>query len=51
MSHPKNKDYVRKWRLSNRDKYLEQHCKQNQKRYYYRQGIKELMKIDPSLFY
>jgi len=51
MTHPKNNDYVRKWREINRQKYLQQHNQQNQKRYYYRQGVKELMRIDPTLFY
>lgn len=51
MSHPKNKEYVRKWRLTHREDYLEQTKRSVYKLYFYRQGVKELMRIDPSLFY
>lgn len=50
MTHPKNNDYVRKWRQNNRERWLDQHRQQTLKNYYYRQGIKELMRIDPTLF-
>ena len=50
MTHVKNNEYVRKWRLLNRDKYLEQSKRSVYKAYFYKQGVKELMRIDPFLF-
>lgn len=50
MTHPKNNDYVKKWRQVNREKYLEQHKRNTLKRYYYNQGVKELLRIDPTIF-
>ena len=51
MTHPKNNEYVRKWRELNRAKYLEQDKRSVLKLYYYKKGIKEFMNIDPTLFY
>jgi hypothetical protein len=48
--HPKNTEYVRKWRELNREKYLKQNVKGVLKYYYYKNGIKQLMNIDPTLF-
>ena len=50
-THPKNNEYVRKWRLLNREKCLEYDRKHLLKYYYYKKGIKELMNIDPTLFF
>lgn len=50
MTHPKNNEYVKKWRQMNRDKYLEQHMKSTMKIYHYKQRVKELLRIDPNLF-
>lgn len=50
MTHPKNNEYVKKWRQMNREKYLEQQKKSCYKIYFYKQGVKELMRIDPNLF-
>jgi|AntAceMinimDraft_5_1070358.scaffolds.fasta_scaffold539362_1 hypothetical protein len=50
-THPKNNEYVRKWRQLNREKYLEYDRKHLLKYYYYKKGIKELMNIDPTLFF
>lgn len=50
MTHPKNNEYVKKWRKLNRDKYLEQDRRSVLKLYYYKKGIKELMNIDTTLF-
>lgn len=50
MTHPKNLEYVRKWRQENRERWLDQHKQSNYKSYYYKQGVKELMRIDPTLF-
>jgi hypothetical protein len=49
-THPKNNEYVRKWRELNRAKYLEQDKRSVLKIYYYKKGINELMRIDPTLF-
>ena len=49
-THPKNNEYVRKWRRLNREKYLEYDRKHLLKSYYYKKGIKELMNIDTTLF-
>ena len=64
-THPQNNEYVRKWRKLNREKYLEYdrknllkyyyYKKRKEKNllkyYYYKKGVKELMTIDPTLFY
>lgn len=50
MTHPKNNEYVRKWRQLNRDKYLKQNVKGVLKFYHYKKGIREIMNIDPTLF-
>ena len=49
-THPKNNEYVRKWRRLNREKYLEYDRKNLLKSYYYKKGIKELMNNDTTLF-
>lgn len=51
MTHIKNVEYVTKWRKLNRERYLEQSKRSIYKIYYYKQGIKELMRIDPTLFF
>ena len=38
-THPKNNEYVRKWRQLNREKYLEYDRKHLLKYYYYKKGI------------
>ena len=49
--HPKNKEYQKRWRELNREKYLQQkNVKGVLKYYYYKKGVKELMNIDPTLF-
>ena len=50
VSHPKNGEYQKKWRELNRDKYLEAKRGYTLKSYYYNQAIKELMRINPSIF-
>jgi|TARA_B110000977_G_C11046351_1_gene480677 hypothetical protein len=50
MTHPKNNEYVAKWRAMNRQRYLEQSKRSVYKAYFYKQGVKELMRIDPTLF-
>ena len=50
MTHKNNYEYVKKWRKANRDKYLEANRRYTLKSYYYKQAIKELYKIDTSLF-
>jgi hypothetical protein len=50
MTHAKNYEYVKKWRELNREKYLQIKRDDTLKRYYYKQMIKELYRIDPSLF-
>lgn len=49
-THPKNTEYVRRWRELNREKYLKQNVKCVLKYYYYKKGIKQLMNIDTTLF-
>ena len=49
-THPKNNEYVRKWRKLNREKYLEYDRKNLLKYYYYKKGVKELMTIDLPYF-
>ena len=50
MTHPKNYEYVNKWREVNKEKYLEANRRYIINRYYYNKAIKELYKIDVSLF-
>jgi len=50
MTHPKNYEYQKRWREENRNKYLEAKKGYTFKSYYYRQAIKELMRIHPSIF-
>lgn len=49
-SHPKAYEYVKKWRANNREKYLKNQKEATLKRYYYKQIIKELYRIDPTIF-
>lgn len=49
-THPKNTEYVRRWRLKHRDEYGKQNIKDVSKYYFYKRGVKELMRIDLSLF-
>ena len=50
-THPKNNEYVRKWKKLNREKYLEYDRKNLLNYYYYyKKGVKELMTIDPTLY-
>lgn len=49
-THPLNLIYVKKWRSLNREKYLKWHREKSLKRYNYKQIIKELYRIDPTLF-
>jgi hypothetical protein len=46
MTHIKNYQYVKKWRELNRDKYLRVQTLRNN----YKQRVKELLRIDPTLF-
>jgi len=46
MAHPKNYEYVKKWRQNNRLKYLHVQTLRN----VYNQRVKELYRIDPTLF-
>lgn len=50
MTHQNNLTYVKKWQQNNREKYLKMHRETTLKRYYYKQIIKELYRIDPTLF-
>lgn len=50
VCHAKNNVYVQRWREKNRNRYREQNAKDVLKHYYYYKQIKELMKIDPTLF-
>ena len=50
MTHPKNYEYQMHWRARNREKYLKLKMADTHKRYNYKQIIKELMRIDPTLF-
>jgi hypothetical protein len=50
MTHRNNYEYVKKWREVNKEKYLEANRRYTLNRYYYNQAIKELYKIDSSLF-
>jgi len=50
MTHPKNYEYPKRWRARNREKCLKLKMEDTLKRYYYRQVIKELYKIDTTLF-
>ncbi len=50
MTHRNNYEYVKKWREANRDKYLVAKRGYTLKSYYYNQAIKELMRINPTLF-
>lgn len=51
MTHVNNLSYVKKWRSLNREKYLKDQRQGTLKRYYYKQIIKELYRIDPTLFH
>ena len=50
MTHPKNGEYQKRWRARNREKYLKLKMAHTLKRYYYKQVIKELYRIDTTLF-
>ena len=50
MTHRNNYEYVKKWRKANRELNLLRARKYTLKSYYYKQAIKELYKIEPSLF-
>jgi hypothetical protein len=50
MTHKNNYEYVKKWRLNNRDKYLKDQRQTFSKRYNYKKVINELYNIDISLF-
>jgi hypothetical protein len=50
MTHINNYDYVKKWRLVNRDKYMEIQKVSSLKRYYYKQVVKEFYNMDATLF-
>ena len=50
MTHRNNYEYVKKWRKANRELNLLRARKYTLKSYYYKQAIKELYKIDSSLF-
>ena len=50
MTHPKNGEYQKRWRACNREKYLKLKIADTLKRYYYKQIIKEFMRIDTTLF-
>ena len=50
MTHPKNYEYQKRWRERNREKYLKLKMADTLKRYYYKQIIKEFMRIDTTLF-
>ncbi len=50
MTHRNNYEYVKKWRKANRELNLQRARKYTLKSYYYKQAIKELYKIDSSLF-
>ena len=46
MTHVKNYQYVKKWRENNRVKYLNVQTLRN----IYNQRVKELLRIDPTIF-
>jgi len=50
MTHPKNYEYQKRWRERNREKYLKLKMEDTLKRYYYKQIIKEFMRIATTLF-
>ena len=50
MTHINNYEYVKKLRLLNRDKYLQIKRTDTLMRYYYKQAVKELLKICPTFF-
>ena len=50
MTHVNNYLYVKKWRELNRDKYMEIQRIDKLKRYYYKQRVKELLRISPTIF-
>jgi len=50
MTHPKNYQYQLRWRERNHEKYLKLKQADSKKRYYYKQIIKELYRIDISIF-
>jgi hypothetical protein len=50
MTHPKNNEYVKKWRELNREKYLKQNRNNVLRHYYYTKIIKQFMNIDTTLF-
>ena len=50
MTHPKNYEYQKRWRARNREKYLKLKMKDTLKRYYFKQVIEELYRIDLTLF-
>ena len=50
MTHPKNYEYQKRWRERNREKYLKLKMEDTLKRYYYKQIVKQMMNIDPTLF-
>lgn len=50
-THPKNTEYVRKWRLLHREQYNKRNLKDVKKYYFYKRGIKSLLSIDTTLFF
>ena len=50
MTHPKNYEYVKKWRENNRDKYMQIQRVDKLKRCYYKQAVKELFRINLTIF-
>lgn len=50
MTHPKNYEYVKKWRENNRAKYLQRALKYTNKYYCLKRQQTLLLNIDPSLF-
>ena len=50
MTHPKNYQYVQKWRANNPELQKLRNKTYRMKIYYYKQIIKEFYRIDPSIF-
>lgn len=50
MTHPKNNEYVKRWRQMHRERYLEQDRRSSNKYYHFRKQVKLLLNIDPSFF-
>jgi hypothetical protein len=51
MAHPKNNEYVRKWRELNYRKHLKQSRQSQYRQYHFKRGAQELMRIDPTIFF